>query len=762
MKKRILFLILAAILIPAQLLAQKVGLVMSGGGARGLAHVGVIKALEENDIPIDYVAGTSMGAIVAAMYSMGYTPDEMMELLASKEFKQWYTGAMDANYMFYFRRNNEVPELIGINFDITDSLYIHKPSINLINPNPMSLGIMNTFAQYTTACNGNFDNLLVPFRCVAADIYHKKQVVFKDGDLGDAVRASMSYPFVFKPIKIDSVLMYDGGIYNNFPADVMEQEFAPDIMIGSVVTKSAPVPDTRDMMSQIINLVTSRAKYDFTPEKGILLNTILDKITLLEFDKLDTISRYGYLKTIEQMDSIKKRIQRRTDKNELAARRAQFKQRLPELRFKDIVITGVDPQQQLYIKKEFHRDSERVFSVDDCKKAYFRLLSGNVISSIVPRAEYNPQDSTYTLHLDIEMNPPFSIKMGGALSTNNSNQIYFGLHYRNLKNHSKELIFDGQLGKVYNNVQLSSRIDFAADVPLSLKFIGSFSTIDYYNMKYLFAKENPIALNHTREYFFKTKIVFPFLMDKKAEFGIGFGNIKDEYLPSNIFNLDLPQFDKNRSSLFGGSIKFEGNTLDSRVYSTSGSYESLIAQFFVGKERFDSYQYKEKEKSRLSWLQMSYKRTDHFDLGQYFTLGTNIHLYYSTRGLSPSYQSTIMSAGAYTPTMNSIFNYDPAFRANQFIGGGVQPIYKLNNFLQIRGGFYGFIPYRKIKEDSNGKAFFSKKRFNDFGYIAEAAVTAKFSSINAGAYIDYYSSHNKGVNIGITLGWFMFNERFIE
>lgn len=762
MIKKILFIILTIIITPIQLSAQKVGLVMSGGGARGLAHVGVIKALEENNIPIDYVAGTSMGAIVAAMYAMGYSPDDMMKLLASDDFKQWYTGTMDTNYMFYFRRNNEVPELIGINFDIQDSLIIQKPSLNLINPNPMSLGIMNTFAQYTTACEEDFDSLFVPFRCVAADIYHKKQVVFDKGDLGDAVRASMSYPFVFKPIKVDSVLLYDGGIYNNFPADVMKNEFKPDIMIGSIVTKKTPMPDSRDMMSQIINLVTSRSEFDFSKQKGILLNTVLDKITLLEFDKLDTIAGYGYLKTIEQMDSIKSLIQRRTSKEDLSARRAQFKQRIPELRFKEIIITGVDPQQQEYIKKEFHRNNNQIFSVDDCKKAYFRLLSGNVISSILPRAEYNPTDSTYTLHLEIEMNPPFSIKMGGALSTNNSNQIYFGLHYRNLKNHSKEFILDGQLGKVYNNVQLSSRVDFAADVPLSLKFIGSFSTIDYYNMKYLFAKENPIALNHTREFFFKTKIVFPFLMDKKAEFGIGFGNIKDEYLPSNIINLDLPQFDKNRSSLFGGSMKFEGNTLDSRVYSTSGSYESLIAQFFVGKERFSSHQLNEKEKTRLSWLQMSYKRIDHFDFGKYFTLGTNLHIYYSTRGLSPSYQATMMSAGAYTPTMNSIFNYDPAFRANQFIGAGVQPIYKLNNFLQIRGGFYGFIPYRKIIEDNNGKAYFSKKRFNDFGYIAETAITAKFSSINVGAYVDYYSSHNKGVNIGLTIGWFMFNERFIE
>lgn len=761
--RKILLTIVLLLMLPTIAGAQKVGLVLSGGGARGLAHVGVIKALEENNIPIDYVAGTSMGAIVAALYSMGYSPQEMYDILASEDFRQWYTGTMDANYMFYFRRNNEVPEFFGINFDVKDSLRIYKPSITLINPNPMSLGVMQIYAQYTTLCDGNFDKLFVPFRCVAADIYNKKQLIFKEGDLGDAVRASMSYPFVFKPIKKDSILMYDGGIYNNFPVDVMQRDFNPDIIVGSIVSKNAPLPDTRDMMSQIENLVTSRSGYNIEPGKGIVLDTELSKILLLDFDKLDLVSGYGYQKTMEMMDSIKKLVpHRRSDSLQLANRRAQFRSRLPRLRFKRIEINGVDPDQQEYIKSEFHTEGKDIFTFDDCKRAYFRLLSGNVISGMTPRAVYNPQDSTYTLMLDVEMNPPFTLKMGGALSTDNSNQIYFGLHYRNLNNHSKEFILDGQLGKVYNNVQLSSRVDFASKVPLSLRIIGSYSTIDYYNMKYIFAKENPIALNHEREVFVKLKMVFPFLLRQKAEFGIGIGNIKDQYLPSNIINLDNPYFDTNRIRLFGGSLKFEGNTLDSRVYSTSGMFESMRAQFFVGKERFDSRQEEKNGHRRLSWLQMSYNRKDHFYINRFFTIGTNMHLFYSTRGLSSSYQASMMQAGAYTPTMSSMFNYDPAFRANQFIAGGVTPIYKMNNFLQFRAGFYGFTPYRKIKEGADGAAYFSKKHFSDFQYIAEFAAVARFSSLMVSGYVDYYSSKKNGVNAGLTLGWFMFNERFIE
>ena len=110
--KRIVAYLFVLLFMPSVLNAQKVGLVMSGGGARGLAHIGVIKMLEENNIPIDYVAGTSMGAIVAALYSMGYTPDEMVGLMKTEDFQRWYTGTMDQKYMFYFKKNRDVPDLI--------------------------------------------------------------------------------------------------------------------------------------------------------------------------------------------------------------------------------------------------------------------------------------------------------------------------------------------------------------------------------------------------------------------------------------------------------------------------------------------------------------------------------------------------------------------------------------------------------------------------------------------------------------------------
>ena len=753
--------VLLLVMLPSVLCAQKVGLVMSGGGAKGLAHIGVIKQLEENNIPIDYVAGTSMGAIVAALYSMGYTPDEMIETLKSDDFQRWYTGSMEHDYMFYFKQNRAVPDLVSLHFNIKDSISVVKPSINLVNAAPMNLGFLEIFSGYTAACKGNFNNLMVPFRCVASDVYNKKQVVFSKGNLGDAVRASMSYPFFFKPIRVDSVLLYDGGLYNNFPRDVMQQDFKPDVIIGSVVSDNPTLPDERDIMSQAENLIMGRSDYTLPEELGIILNMHIKGVNLLDFHKIDDVTKVGYDFTAERMDSIKRRVARREDSTALAARRAEFKSRVPELVFGKVVVQGVTKEQEKSIRKEFQKDNER-FSYETCKKGYYSLLSGNTIESILPHAIYNEADSTYTLYLDVVVNPPVSLNLGASLSTNISNQIYYGLHYRNLDNHSKEFVLDGQLGKVYNNAQLSGRIDFLGELPISLKFIGAYSTIDYYNMKYLFSKENSVALNHQREIFAKMKMVLPFLSNKKAEIGIGVADIKDEYAPSNILNLDRPAFDRNDLLLFGGSVKFEGNTLNAKVFPTEGWHETLTAQFVIGKEKYRGSAQPELNTLRQSWLQISYKRRDHIKLSPSLSLGTYIQIHYSTRRLSKTYQATMMQAEAFTPTMNSIFNYDPKFRANQFVAGGITPILKFNSFVQFRPSFYAFVPYRMIKENSDGTASFCRKRFNNFEYIADFTVAAKFSNVYVSGFVNYYSSHNKSVNAGISLGWFMFNEKFLE
>ena len=627
--RKALVLITFLLLLPMWVQAQKVGLVLSGGGAKGLTHIGIIRALEENNIPIDYITGTSMGAIVGSLYAMGYSPDDMEALLKSEDFKRWYSGEVEEEYMYYFKKNLPTPEFLNIRLSFRDSLKI-KPQFlpsSVVDPVQMNLVFIDLYARATAACGGDFDKLFIPFRCVASDVYNKKQLVMKRGDLGDAVRASMSFPFMFKPIEIDSVLAYDGGIYNNFPTDVMRDDFHPDIIIGSVVATNPTKPKENDLMSQIENMVMQKTDYSIPDSEGIVMTFKYDDVNLMDFQRINELHDIGYNRTMSMMDSIKSRIHRRVNLDNIRLRRLVYKSNYPELRFKNILIEGANAQQQAYIKKEFHASDDKEFTYEDVKRGYFRLLSGNMISEIIPHAVFNPEDDTYDLHLKVKLEDNISVRIGGNVSTTSSNQIYLGLSYQNLNYNAKEFTFDGQLGKIYNNVQLMGKIDFATSIPTSYRLIASISTFDYFKKEKLFSRNDKPAFNQKDERFVKLKVGLPFLSNKRAEFGVGAAKIQDRYFQKNVIDFDKDKYDKSTYSLFGGSISFNGSTLNSRQFPTQGAHEELVAQIFTGKECFypgESSDNKKASEERHSWLQLSYMKEKYPVSYTHLTLPTTI------------------------------------------------------------------------------------------------------------------------------------------
>ena len=556
MKRFFLFLSVCLLLLPF-VQAQKVGLVLSGGGAKGMTHIGIIRALEENNIPIDYITGTSMGAIIGSLYAMGYSPDDMEALLRSEDFKRWYSGQVEPEYGYYFKQNRPTPEFFNIRFSFKDSLHI-KPQIlptSMVNPIQMNLVFVELFARATAACSGDFNRLFVPFRCIASDVYNKKPLIMRRGDLGDAVRASMSFPFVFKPIEIDSVLAYDGGIYNNFPTDIMREDFKPEVIIGSVVAANPGKPKENDLMSQLENMIMQKTDYTLPDSLGIIMTFKYDDVSLLDFDRLQELHDIGYNRTISLMDSIKGRIHRRVSAENVRLRRLVYRSNLPQFRFRDIYIEGANPQQQAYIKKEFHDEDHEVFTYEDLKRGYFRLLSDNMISEIIPHAVYDSENDLYSLHLKVKMEDNFSVRMGGSVSTTTSNQIYLGLGYQDLNYYSKEITLDGQIGKVYNNAQLMAKIDLPTRIPTSYRLIASLSTFDYYKKDKLFSKNDKPSFNSKDERFVKLMVALPFLANKRAEISIGYGKLQDNYFQSSVIN-----FDKDRSdrSTYKGLSAFMG------------------------------------------------------------------------------------------------------------------------------------------------------------------------------------------------------------
>ena len=765
MKRFFLFLSACLLLLPF-VQAQKVGLVLSGGGAKGMTHIGIIRALEENNIPIDYITGTSMGAIIGSLYAMGYSPDDMEALLRSEDFKRWYSGQVEPEYGYYFKQNRPTPEFFNIRFSFKDSLHI-KPQIlptSMVNPIQMNLGFVELFARATAACSGDFNRLFVPFRCIASDVYNKKPLIMRRGDLGDAVRASMSFPFVFKPIEIDSVLAYDGGIYNNFPTDIMREDFKPEVIIGSVVAANPGKPKENDLMSQLENMIMQKTDYTLPDSLGIIMTFKYDDVSLLDFNRLQELHDIGYNRTISLMDSIKGRIHRRVSAENVRLRRLVYRSNLPQFRFRDIYIEGANPQQQAYIKKEFHDEDHEVFTYEDLKRGYFRLLSDNMISELIPHAVYDSENDLYSLHLKVKMEDNFSVRMGGSVSTTSSNQIYLGLGYQDLNYYAKEITLDGQIGKVYNNAQLMAKIDLPTRIPTSYRLIASLSTFDYYKKDKLFSKNDKPSFNSKDERFVKLMVALPFLANKRAEISIGYGKLQDNYFQSSVINFDKDRSDRSTYNLLGGAIGFYGSTLNARQYATKGYFEKLVAQVFSGKEKFipgNPTETSVTTKERQSWLQISYMKYAYHTMSPKFTLGWMAEMLYSSKNFSENYTATMLQAADFSPTPHSKLMYNEAFRANQFLAAGIKPIFVFNDMFQFRSEFYGFVPIFPIKKNALNKAYYGKA-FSRFEYIGEISVICQLPFGAISAYVNHYSSPKKEWNVGLTLGWQLFNYRFIE
>jgi predicted acylesterase/phospholipase RssA len=240
---RPLLILLAAGVLAAQdqVHRPRLGLVLSGGGARGLAHIGVLQVLEEMRVPVDCVAGTSMGAIIGGLYSYGYSPAELERIVVNADWRYLLQDQPSRTDLSIRRKQEEYEFLVQLRVGVRDGkIALPKGLIQGQN-----LGLL--LDQLTLEAHDlvSFEELPLPFRCVAADIGDGTRVVFERGDLPLAMRASMSLPGIFAPVEADGRLLVDGGIIDNLPVEAARSLGAERLIaidIGTTVLVVVPAP----------------------------------------------------------------------------------------------------------------------------------------------------------------------------------------------------------------------------------------------------------------------------------------------------------------------------------------------------------------------------------------------------------------------------------------------------------------------------------------------------------------------------------------
>lgn len=285
--------LLAALVWPVSAAAEGVGLVLGGGGARGAAHIGVLRVLERERIPIDYIAGTSMGAIVGGLYAAGYSPDEIEAVLASIDWKAMFDdepGRIDKPMR---RKEDDLRFLLDFKLGLRDG-QIQFPR-GVVQGQKLMLLLRRLLVS--TWQVKDFDDLPIPFRCVGTDIGAGEAVVFEDGDLATAIRSSMSVPAAFAPIRVRGRLMVDGGIMNNVPVDVVRDMGAQHLIVVNVGEPplpeselNSPIAITLQMITVLMQARTEAALASLGPS-DVLITPDLEGIGSADFSRaLQTVA----------------------------------------------------------------------------------------------------------------------------------------------------------------------------------------------------------------------------------------------------------------------------------------------------------------------------------------------------------------------------------------------------------------------------------------------------------------------------------------
>ncbi len=744
--------------------AQKVGLVLSGGGAKGIAHIGIIKALEENNIPVDYVTGTSMGAIVGSLYAMGYSPDEIIAVLKSDDFKRWSTGEFDPKHVYFYRNADPKPVIAELSFNTKklDSISFRPTFLptNIISPRQMNYAFVELFSRANALAKGDFDQLFVPFRCIASDIYRKEAVVFRRGNLGDAVRASMTFPFMYKPIMINNQLLFDGGIFNNFPVDVMRSDFKPDFMLGSVVSNNPPKPDENDIVRQIENMIMSKSDYSIPEIEGVLLRFKLENVNTFDFGRVDQLVKIGYDEAIKRMPDIKLRVHRQVTQEEMILRRANYKNKLPELKFKNVYVVGVDSLQKQYVENVFHTGN-REFDADEFKEGYFKLIADDKISEVMPRAIYNDSTGNFDLRLRVRTENQLKVALGGNISSSTSNEAYFGLSFQNLKEYAQTAFLDAQFGRVYNGLSIGSRIDLPTSRDWYMKLVFNIHRFDYYEGDRLFYNDDRTSYFNQSELFSKFSFGFPLTMKGRMEFGIGFGRLTDKYRQNlSTGTSGMNQSVYNLGSVFG---RIESYTLNNVVYPTKGHNHLAVVQFVGGEELYKSNLAPgtNNDNNEDMWLQFKVKSDKYYSIAPHFTLGAFTEVSYTGRGELNNYTSTIIQSPAFRPTPHSKVIFNPSFSALQYVAVGVKPIYVITDQLHFRNEIYWFVPYRRFYKQADNSVGLTTPYFST-EYMLESTLVFDFKVASAGMFVNHYSDGSNRWNFGLNIGFLLFNNKYLD
>lgn len=448
--KRVILILLTGLFLAAPMAAErkKVAVVLGGGGAKGFAHIGVLKVLEEAGMPIDYMVGTSMGAIIGGLYSIGYDAAEIDSMVRKQDWMTLLSDKVERSSKSFPEKENSERYFLSVPFGKEKEDRIIRGMIR-------GQSLENLFSKLTIGYHGDvdFDSFPIPYACVAVDMVDGKEYVFRKGNLPLAMRSSMSIPAVFTPVRIDSMVLVDGGLNNNYPADVA-WDMGADVVIGVDLGTSdlkllERINTPADIIGQVIAL-HGHEKYMHNKETtDLLLRPDMEPYNSASFSRsaVDTlISRGEQIARLhwEDIVALKEEIGLAADENRPTLDRQSSVNLKDAFRIRHITFEGIDPRDEKWLLKISKLKENSSLTLDALENAMSIVTGTNLYSHVSYKLT---GENPYDLQLMVTPKPKGSFNLGLRFDTEEVAAGLLNATYDHRLQNRSRFAFTGRVGK---------------------------------------------------------------------------------------------------------------------------------------------------------------------------------------------------------------------------------------------------------------------------------------------------------------------------
>ncbi|NOZ55369.1 MAG: BamA/TamA family outer membrane protein [Calditrichaeota bacterium] len=445
---------------------RRVALVLSGGGARGFAHIGILRAFEEDGIPIDMLTGTSMGAIVGTLFAAGYTPEEIRQIVLSLDWVKVFSGGARRSRVVS-GRYGEARGLVSLRLDRL------QPQVapGLLPAQRVYEMLLRYAGPADAAFGGQFDSLMIPIRIVAADLKSGQLVVFKQGDLAKGLLASMAIPFIFAPVQWGDSVLVDGGLLDNTPVDVARR-WGADVVIAvdvsSIGERDVRLDNLIDIFRRTMDIWMTRTNRLYAEKPDVLLRPYLEKRSPLDYPAADTLIALGYHYARSKLDTLRELTGKRED---WKARRTAFRRRLQAAlprRIADVGFVGNYVTRVSALRREVTCREGQPFDIGAVCRDVHALYETGLFDHVFARFKPSGRGAV-SVKFEVKESARASIHLGASYRSRDGEAGFIQIRHRNLLGYGDQLLATWRLGPARRFVALETQHRHFLGTPLVVR-----------------------------------------------------------------------------------------------------------------------------------------------------------------------------------------------------------------------------------------------------------------------------------------------------